>query len=310
MVAIGVIVAATSVAYGQAYPSKPVRIITGGVGGAADFAARLIARGLSSTPGWTVVVDNRGGIIPMETVAKSPPDGYVLLLHGSTIWLTPILQDNVSYDPVADLSPITLTNMSPNILVIHPSLPVKSVKDLIALAKAKPGKLNYASAGTGGSSHLAAALFNAMAGVDIVRIIYKGSTAALTDLISGEVQLTFNALAATVPHVKAGKLRALAVTSARRSSLLPDLPTIAEMVPGYEASSILGVLAPAKTPARIITQLNQEVVRVLNSAEVKQRFLRTGVETVGNSPEQFVAVIKAEMAKYGKIFKGAGVKGG
>ena len=306
---VSVLILASGLVSGQDYPNRPIRIITGGVGGAADFAARLIALGLSGTPGWSAVVENRGGITPMETVAKTPPDGHVLLLHGSTIWLTPLLQENVSYDPVTDLSPITLTNMSPNILVVHPSLPVKSVKELVALAKAKPGKLNYASAGTGGSSHLAAVLFNAMAAVDIVRINYKGSAEALNDLISGEVQVTFNALTAMMPHVKTGKLRALAVTSARRSPLLADLPTIEETVPGYEASSILGMLAPARTPAKIIGQLNQEVVRVLNSADVKQRFLATGVETVGNSPEQFTAVIKTEMVKYGRVFKEVGIKG-
>ena len=299
----------TAAVSAQEYPTKPIRIVTGGIGGAADFAARLIAQGLSGSFSHPAVVENRGGIIPMESVAKAPPDGHTLLLHGSTIWLAPLLQARVPYDPQKDFSPISLTSTSPNILVVHPSLPVKNVRQLIALAKAKPGMLNYASAGLGGSSHLAAALFNAMADVNIVGIMYKGSSAALTDLISGEVQLTFNALPPTIPHIKTGRLKGLAVTSAQPSALLPDFPTIAASgVPGYEAVSIIGILAPAKTPAAIVNLLNQNIVRTLKRTDVKEKFFNTGVQTVGSSPEQFALGIKYEMAKWAKVFKAAGIR--
>ena len=307
--AAGVSGAVAHLSFAQSYPAKPIRIVAPGAGGSGDFAARLIAQGLAGSLGQQVVVDNRGGVIPAETVAKAPADGYTLLLHGSSIWLTPLLQKNVSYDPLKDFAPITLTNRSPNILVVHPAVPASTVKELIALAKARPGKLNYSSGSTGGSSFLAPELFKAMAGVNIVRIAYKSDTQEITDLISGEVQLTFGAIAALVPHIRSGRLKALAVTSAEPSTLLPDLPTIAATgLPGYEAVSILGVWAPADTPAGIINLLNRKIVAVFDQADVKEKFISTGVETVGSSPGEFSARIRSEMVKWAKVFRDAGIR--
>jgi tripartite-type tricarboxylate transporter receptor subunit TctC len=309
LLALGLTAFAAAPASGQGYPAKPIRIVAGGVGGASDFAARVIAQGISLSLGQQAIVDNRGGVLPAEAVSRAAPDGYTLLLHGSTIWLTPLLQDNVSYDPVRDFSPISWTNKSPNILVVHPSLPAQSVKELIALAKMRPGSLNYSSGSIGGSSFLAPELFKAMTGVNMVRIGYKSDRQELTDLLTGEVHLTFGAMAALTPHVRSGRLRALAVTSAQPSTLFPELPTIAAAgVPGYEAISILGAWAPAGTPAPVIHILNREIAGVLKQPETRKRFLATGVETVGSSPEEFAAKIKAEMVKWSRIFKAAGIR--
>ncbi|MBI3937188.1 MAG: tripartite tricarboxylate transporter substrate binding protein [Betaproteobacteria bacterium] len=296
---------------GQSYPNKPIHIVTAQAGSGNDFAARLVAQGLTGSLGQQVVVENRtgaGGILVIEPVAKAPPDGYTLLLYNTPMWVLPFMR-NVSWDPLRDFSPITLVVSSPNILVVHPSLPARSVQDLIALAKARPGELNYASGGTGSSTHLAAELFKAMAGVNIVRIAYKGSASPMSDLISGQVQLTFGIAAPVAPHVKSGRLRALAITSAEPSALFPGLPTVAASgLPGYESVSLFGMFAPAKTPATLIHRLNQEVVHVLNRAEVKEKFFNIGVEAVGNSPEQFAAMIKADMARWGKVIKDAGIR--
>lgn len=297
-----------AVAYGQDYPTKPIQIFTIGAGGNSDFAARLVGRGLSDRLGQPVVIQNRGGVLPMETVAKAPADGYTLLVHGSAIWLTPFFQKNVTYDPVRDFSPISLTGTSPNILTVHPSMPVKSVRDLIDLAKASPGKLSYPITGYGGSAHLAAELFIALTGIDLKRVAYKGSAQSLADLFRGELHVSFSALT-IMPHIKSGKRRALAVTSARPSPLVPELPTIAASgVPGYESVSTIGVFAPTKTPVSIINRLNREIVQVLNNADVKQKFFETGVETVGSSPEELAALVKSDIAKFAKIFKEAGLK--
>ena len=294
----------------QNYPNKPVRIVTAGVGGGSDFAARLIAQGISPGLGQQVIVENRpSGVIPGETVAKAVPDGYTLLVSSSVLWLEPLLQGHAPYDAVRDFSPVTLAAKSPNILVVHPSLPVRSVKELIALAKAKPGQLNYAAGATGSSDHLAAELFKAMAGVDIVRVSYKTAATRMADLVGGHVQLSFGSGGTVAAQVKAGRLRALAVTSAQPSALLPDLPTVAASgVPGYEAIQILGVFAPAKTPAPLVSRLHREIVQALAHAGLKQKFLNSGVETVGSSPEQFAAVIQSDMAKWGKLVKTAGIR--
>ncbi len=311
MFSVGMMILGADVLTGQDYPSKPVRIVASEAGGAGDFAARLIAQGLTYSLGQQVIIENRGGsgVIPAEVVAKSAPDGYTLLFFASSLWLLPFIQDNVPYDPVRDFSPITLAIRSPNLIVVHPSLPVKSVKELIALAKAKPGELNYASGLTGSSSHLAAELFSSMAGVNIVRIPYKGIGPALTALIGGQVQLSFANASAVTPHIKSGKLRALAVTSPQPSVLFPGLPTVAASgLPGYESASIFGMFAPAKTPATLINRLNQETVRVLNRADMKERFFNVGVETVGSSPEDFAATMKSEMTRMGKVIKHAGIR--
>lgn len=309
MFLVGVMVPGASMASGQNYPSKPIRIVTAAPGSGNDFAARLMAPGLTGSLGQPVIVDNRG-IIAIETVAKAPPDGYTLLFYGTVLWLAPFLRDNVSYDPVLDFSPVTWATNSPNILVVHPSLPVKSVRELIALAKARPGELNYGSGSAGSTSHLAAELFRAMAGVNIVRISYKGAAPALNDVIAGQVHLIFPSASSVMPHVKSGRLRALAVASAGPSALAPDLPTVAASgLPGYESASILGIFAPAGTPATIINRLNHEIERALNRTEVKQRLFNSGAEVVASSPERLAATVKSEMARLGKVIRDAGIRG-
>ena len=297
---------------GQDFPRKPIRIVTAEPGGSSDFAARVIAQALTRNLGHKVVVENRGGgsgIIAAQTVAKSPPDGYTLLNYGPAMWLLPLLQDHVPYDPIRDFSPITLSVTSPNIVVVHPSLPVRSVKELIALAKARPRELNYGSASRGSAAHLGPELFKLMAGVEIVQVSYKGGGPALIDLLAGQVQLMFASASSVAPHMHSGRLRALAVTSVRPSRLFPGLPTVAAAgLPGYEAISMYGIFAPASTPAPLVTQLNQELVRVLSTPEAKEKFVNVGVEVVGSSPEELAAAIKSEMARMGPVIKKAGIR--
>ena len=298
-------------AWGQNYPNKPVRIVAAAAGGGTDFAARQMAPALTANLGQQIIIENRGGsvTIPAELVAKSPADGYTLLLYGSALWLMPFLRDDVRYDPLRDFSPITLTGTQCTILVVHPSLPVKSVKELIALAKAHPGALNYSSAQPATPSHMAAELFKSMAGVNIVHIGYQGTAPALIDVVSGQVQLMFSIPSAGMPLVKSGKLRALAVTSAQRSALAPELPTVAASgVPGYEAGVTNAIFAPAKTPAAIISRLNQEFGRVLNQPAMKEKLLSAGIEVVTGTPEQLTAAVKAEMTVLGKVIKDAGIR--
>lgn len=307
----GITLLATGVARGQDYPNRPIQMVTSEPGGGNDFAARLIAQGLAGNLGQQVIVSNRGaagGVIAAETVAKAPPDGYTLLFYGSNIWLMPFLRNKVPYDPVRDFAAVTLAVRAPIILVTHPSIAVTSVEELIALAKASPGRLNYGSGATGSASQIATELFKAMAGVDIAKISYKGNGPALNALIAGEVQLAFATPGSVAPHIKSGRLKALAVTSAQPSALVPGLPTVAASgLSGYEATSIVGVFAPAKTPATLINRLNREFVRVLNRADVKERFFNVGVETVGSSPEEFAATVKSEMARLGAVIRNAGI---
>ena len=299
-----IIMAAGSV-LGQNYPNKPIRILTTGVAGSADIAARLLAPELAGVLRQQLVVDNR--LFPEEIVAKSTPDGYTLLAMGGSFYLTPLLK-TTPYDPIKQFTPITLVETFPFILIVSSSLPVKSVSELIALAKSRPGELNYGSGGVGGGNHLGPELFKAMAGVNIVRVSYKSGSVALNGLLGGEVQLMVNPPETAAPHVKSGKLRALAVTSAQPSALAPGLPTIAASgLPGYEVVSLTGMWAPAGTPAAIINQLNQEILRVLKRPEMKDKILGTGAEIVGSSPAQFAATIKSEMAKWDKVFKNAGI---
>jgi tripartite-type tricarboxylate transporter receptor subunit TctC len=308
----GVMMLGGGIVYGQNYPSKPIRIVGSASGSGSDLVARIIAQGLTGIFGQQVIIDNRagtGGINAAEIVTKAPPDGYTLLYYSSNLWLLPLLQDNVPYDPVKDFAPITLTFRSPNLLVVHPSLPVRSVKDLIALAKARPGALNYGSGPTGSSNHLAAELFKAMANVNIVRIPYKGIAAVFTDLLGGQVQIVFSTAVSATPHVKSGRLRALAVTTAVPSALAPGLPTMAASgLPGYESAQMYGVFAPAGTPAALIRRLNEEIVRVLNNPDVKEQLFNIGVEVVASSPEQFAAAIKSDIARMGKVIKEARIK--
>ena len=308
---LGLVLAGTGVnASAQQFPAKAVRIIATDAGGGGDFAARLIATGLASTFGQPVVVENRGGgagLVAITSVTGAVPDGYTLLVYGTTIWTLPFMQ-RVPYDPIRDLSPITLAVRSPNILVVHPALPVKSVKDLIELAKARPGQLNYGGSNIGSSPHLAAELFKSMARVDIVGVPYKGGAPAVVDLVAGSLQLMFATLPAARAQINAGRLRAIAVTSAKPSLLFPELPTVGASLPGYEAVTVSGLFAPAKTPATVINRLNRAAVDVLNKPEVKEKFLSAGVETVGNTPAEFAAVIKREMATMGKLIKDAGIR--
>jgi tripartite-type tricarboxylate transporter receptor subunit TctC len=294
----------------QDYPNKPVRIVTAAPGGSIDFTARLIAQGLAGALGQQVVVENRvGGVLPGDLVSKAPPDGYTLMVHGSGHWLAPYMQDKVPYDPVRDFAPITQPVSLPHMIVVHPSLPVKSIKDLIALAKARPGALNDASTGIGSATYVAAQLFKSMAGINMVSVAYKGSAPALSALLSGEVQVMFAATAAGTPLVKARRLKALAVTSAAPTALAPDLPTVAASgLPGFEATSIYGMFAPAKTPANIINRLNQETVRALNRPDTKEKFFNAGADVVAGTPEQLAAAIKSEMTVLGKVIRDLGIR--
>jgi len=291
------------------HPDKPMRIVTSEVGGGTDFAARLIALCLTGGLGQQVIVDNRpSGVIPAQIVAKAPPDGHTLLVAATAFWLLPLMQ-NLSYDPVREFSPISLMTRSPSVLVVHPAVAAKSVKELIALARASPGELNYASGPTGVSNHLAAELFKAMAGVNLVRIPYKGGGPAVNALIAGEVQVSFPSAAGVTQHIRSGRLRALAITSAQPSVLFPELPTLAASgLPGYESEGLAGVFAPAKTPAVLINRLNQEIVRCLDRTDVREKFLKAGLETVGSSPQEFGAKIKSEITRLGKVIKDAGIR--
>jgi tripartite-type tricarboxylate transporter receptor subunit TctC len=291
----------------QAYPNKPVRVVTSAPGSSLDMAARIAAQGLSASLGQQVIVDNRP-VLTVEIVAKALPDGYTLLVYGSPMWIVPFLQ-KVDYDPVRNFAPVTQLVMSPNALVIHPSVAATSVKELIALAKAKPGALNYGSSVTGGSPHLAAELFKHMAGVDIVRIPYKGVPQALTDVVGGRLQMMFPTAASAQVQVKAGKLKALAVTSAKPFPSFPELPTMAAAgLPGYEFVAMQGMLAPAGTPAAIVNRLQQDLARFLRTTEIRDVFLNSGSEAIGDTPAQFAATIKADITRMGKLIKDTGMK--
>lgn len=308
MLSVGLMVLEAGIASGQEYPNKPIRMVTTGAGGGNDFVIRLIAPSLSDSLGQPVIVDNRpGALVSPEFVSKAPADGYTLLVNGNSLFMLPLLQ-KMPFDPVRDFSPITMAEQTPFIVVVHPSLPVKSIKELIALAKSKPGVLNFAANATGSPAHLSGELFKAMAGIDMVSIFYKGSGPSVTDLVGGQVQLMFADAAAVMPHVQAGKLRALAATGLQPSPLFPGLATVAATVPGYESISITGFYAPAKTPEAIIRRLNQELARVLNRADVKERFFKAGVDVVTGSPEEFAAKVKSEIATWGKVIKDRGIK--
>ena len=293
----------------QDYPNRPIRFVTAAVGGGNDFAARIIAHGLTTAFGQQVIVDNRGGAhVPQLTVAKGTADGYTILVQNNTVWVAPLLE-KVGYDHWSELTPIMLTARAPNVLVVHPSLPVNSVKELIAAAKAAPGDINYASGVVGSSNYIAAELFKAMAGVNLTRIGYKGSGPALNDVMAGQVKVMFATTTSSSGHIKAGKLRALAITSAQPSPTAPGLPTIASSgVPGYAAESIYGIWAPAKTSPAILDRLHQEITKVLNAPQTRERFLATGAEVVASTPQAFAAEIKAESTRLDKVFKAAGIR--
>ncbi len=294
----------------QTFPIKPVRIVTSDPGGGSDVIVRTIAPAMSAALGQPIVVDNRaGGVIAGDFVSKSAPDGYTLIFYANTLWLLPLMQKNVPYDTVRDFVPIVQAVTSPNILVVHPSLPVASVKELITLAKARPGQLNYASAAVGTSNHIAMELLKSMANVDIVRIGYKGIGAGMIDIVAGQVQIAFATTTTTAAHLKSGRLRALAISTVQPSEAFPRLPTVAATLPGYESASYGGLLAPARTPDAIIRRLNQEAMRALSGPDIKQKFSSIGSEVVASSPEQFAARIKAEIAVVGQLVKEGRIRG-
>ncbi len=301
-------------ALAQPYPAKPIRLLVGfPPGGGADFTARLTAQKLSEATGQQVLVDNRAGangIIATELAAKSPPDGYTLLLGvTATHAINPNVFSKLPYDAVRDFAPVTNVGYTPLILVVNRSLPVTSVQELIALARARPNELNFASAGNGNVTHLAAELFKMMANVKMVHVPYKGSAPAIIDLMAGQVALYFDTMPSSIPHVKAGKLRGLAVSSAQRSRTAPAIPTIAEAgVPGYETMTWFGVFAPAATPRDVIIRLNGDIVKSLAQADTQEKLFNQGLEAIGDTPEQFAALLRAEIDKWGKVIRDAGIR--
>jgi len=300
---------AAGAACAQDYPEKPIRLLTSAAGGSPDFVSRVLAQGLAPHLRQPLVVDNRSsGLIPAEFVARAAPDGYTLLVTSNAMWVLTMFQ-SAPYDPISDFSPISSVSMAPTILVVHPTLPVESVKQLIALAKARPGALSYASSTTGTASHLAGELFKIMAGVNIVRIPYKGAGLATADLISGQVQLSFFTATSVLPHVKAGKLKALAVTSAQPFELFPNLPTVASAgLPGYQASSLYCVFAPAKTPEAIVSRLNREMVQFLNTPAARSRLLNAGSVAAASTPDQLLVEVKSDMERVRRVVTQAGIR--
>jgi len=297
----------------QDYPTRTVRFIVPYVpGGGVDFVGRTLAQKLSDSWGQAVIVDNRPGggtNIGSELVARAAPDGYTLLIGGVPNTVNVTLYPKLSYDLIRDFAPVILLDTAPNVLAVHPLVPAKSVRELIALAKAHRGALTYASAGIGSSNHLSGELFRTMAQIEIVHIPYKGGGAAVTDLLGGHVTMYFGTTPSTMPHVRSGKLRALGVTTAKRTRAAPDVPTIAESgLPGYEQSAWHGLLAPAATPQTIIATLHAEVLRVLRSQDVTDRFAVQGIEVIGSLPAEFAVFIKQDIAKYEKLVKTAGIR--
>jgi len=291
------------------YPVKPLRIVTSEAGGGNDVPARIVAQGLTLALGQQVVIENRpSGVVPAEIVAKAAPNGYTLLFYNNALWTAPLIQAT-PYDMLRDFTPVSAVARAVNVLVVNSALPAKSVADLIALAKTKPGGLNYGSSGTGASNHLAAEMFRTMALIDIVRVNYKGAGPALTALIAGELQLMFPSAGAATPHVRAGRVKALAVTSAAPSALFPGLPAIAATLPGYESLAIYGLFAPAGTPPAIIFRLNTVIAHFLARADIQERFAAAGMDAAASTPGQLGASVQAEVARIGKVIKAAGIRG-
>ena len=295
-----------------AYPTKAIRyVVPFPAGGPLDIVARAIGQDLSKSWNQPVIIDNRpgaGGNIGADAVAKSAPDGYTILMGAvSTHAINVSLYRKLPFDPVKDFAPVTLITQVPNVLIVHPSVPARSVKDLIALAKSRPGQLAFASGSTGSAGHLAGELFKTMAGIDMVHVPYKGAAPASIDLIAGHVSLMFDNLASALPNIDAARVRPLALTTIKRSALVPALPTISEQgLRDFDISTWFGILAPAATPAEIITRLNAEVVRILHTASMKERLAALGAEPVGDKPDEFAAFIKSEIPEYAKIIKASG----
>ncbi len=290
------------------FPTKPIRILTAGIGGSADYVARLIAQGLSANLNQQVIVDNRpNGVVPNEIVAKSSPDGYTLLVSANSLWIGQLIAKSTPYDVLKDFTPITLATRSPNVLLVNPNFGINSVKDLIAAAKAKPGQLNYGSGAIGASSHLAAELLKAMTNINLVRIPYKSNSAQMTDLIGGQIQVMFSNATAAPPQMKSGRLKGLAVTSAQASPLLPELPPVSATVPGYASEGVSAVFGPANLPSSLVRMLNREIIKVLQQPEIKDKFYSAGVEPLGSSPAELDTFMRAEMKRWTKIIKDTGI---
>ena len=300
----------------HAYPTRPVRLLVPTTpGGSVDTLARVIAPKLSEAWGQQIVIDNRagaGGVVAAETTAKAPPDGYTLLLGTVSSLATNVsLNKKLPYDPVKSFAPVSLLATQPLMLVVHPAIPAKSVGELIALARSKPGELTHSSAGNGTGSHLSAELFKSLAKVEMVHVPYKGVQPALLDVVSGRVSLTFPRLYSGLPHVRAGRLRALAVTSARRAAAAPELPTMSEAgVPGYESTTWYGIVAPAGTPAAIVQKVSADVSRIVAAFEVREKLSHEGMELVGSTPAQFRDFLLKEIAKWGALIRSRGIQGG
>ena len=308
-----VLMALTAVAHAQQFPSKPIKIIVPfPAGGTVDFFARVVSSKLSDALGQSVLVENRagaGGNIAAEAVAKAAPDGYTLLMGSEVVAINTSLYSKLAYDPVKDLTPITLVGTVPNILIVNPSLPVNSVKELIALATKTPGKISFASTGQGTSSHLSSELFKLMANVDLLHIPYKGGPPAVADLIGGQVNMMFINMPTGLAHVKSGKARILAVSTARRVAQLPDVLTVDQAgLKGFETAAWSGLYAPAGTPPEIIARLNAEVVKILKTPSVKEQLAGQGAEPVGDTPEEFGRFTREEIAKWAKLIKISGAK--
>jgi len=301
-------------AHCQSYPAKPVRLVVPfAPGGSTDIVARLLGQKLNEIWGQTVIVDNRAGgstVIGTDIVAKAPPDGHTLLVTPAPFTIVPSLAAKLPYDPHKDFEPITLINTTPLVVVVHPGVPAASIKELVALAKARPGALNFGSSGSGGSNHLAGELFNAMAGVKMVHVPYKGNAPALTDLVGGHVDLLFNGLTSALPLIKSGKLRPIGMTSLKRAGALPDVPTVDEQgLRGFQAVAWNGLTAPARTPKDVIAKINADVLKVIRSPELLEKLKTEGSDPVGSSVADYAAFLRDEIAKWAKVIKVANIKG-
>ena len=297
---------------GAAYPERPIRLIVPfAPGGGLDITARLVGHKLTEAWGQNVVVDARPGaatIVGTDIAAKAVPDGYTLLMITTTFAINPGLYAKLPYDPLRDFAPVTQLNSQPNIVVVNPSLAVRSVKDLIALGKAKPGELTFATPGAGSAPHLSAEMFQRAAGIRMIHVPYKGIPPAVTDVVGGRVTMLFTTTISATPHIKSGKLRAVAITSAARQPAMPDVPTVGETLPGYRAEAFQGMVAPAGVPKAIVEKLAAEVARVVKLPEIVQRFELDGATPVGSTPAQFAAFIKSETQKWGTVIRDAGIK--
>jgi tripartite-type tricarboxylate transporter receptor subunit TctC len=304
----------SDMAFGQAYPTRPIHVVVPSSPGAGvtDIMARLVGQHLSARIGQQIVIDNRpgaSGIIGAEVVSRAAPDGYTLLMANVSLVVNPFLYPKMPYDALKDFIPVTMINSAPMLLVVHPSVPAKSVSELIAYAKSHPAKLNYGSGGLGSTPYLAAELFKSLAGIDVVHVPYKGGAPALSDLVGGQVSFMIENMPGTMPYVRANNLRALAITSPQRSELAPELPTMAEAgVPGYEMSGWNGLFAVKGTPPEIVAKLHSEVAKILRTAEVRQELAALGAEPVGDTPDEFAGFLKADMARWGKIIQDKGIR--